>query len=161
MFGIRVVAIDVVTGLHFLTCSKPVIGIGEPDGIVFSYDNVVGGVEVFAFVLFDNRFDGAAGESAGDTVGGVLGTKEIALTIKSVAVGVVGGFAEGLYSFGAGPLFEFAGGDVAEDEAVVFSDPNGAFDELHAGGEAFDLCIFGEEFGGGLGVFDFEVGGEG
>ena len=58
-FGLRVKAIDVVAGLDLLASAEAVIGVGEPDGIVFAYDDVVGGVEVFAFELLDNGFDGA------------------------------------------------------------------------------------------------------
>ena len=61
LLRLGVVAVDVVAGLDFLTLAEAIVGIGKPEGAVGLDDDVVGGVEVFAFELFDDGFDFAVG----------------------------------------------------------------------------------------------------
>ena len=137
--------------------------VGEPEGAVGLYGEVVRRVELFAVVFGGEDFGRAVVVPADDVAACVLAGDEVAVEVEEVAVGGLDVLELGDAVF-RGPLHLDRVGDVGEDEAVFRGDPDRAFGEGHAGAELAGLGVGGDDrrqVGVGEGCGEERCGGRG
>ena len=145
--GAGVEAVDVgrqfvFSDLTFVVEHDAITWIGEPDTAIGVDNDVVGGIEGFAFKAVDENGDRPVVFGAGDASGAVFAGDEAALVVAGVAIAKVGGLAkdtEGAVAFV--PAHDAVVGNVAKEYTSRITKPNGTFTPAKACAKAINSGI--------------------